>query len=386
MSSCVQVEQFVGERSKRAATPADTGCLLIDNSVPPTLDVIPTGERFDQRSVKPKDSFALAFDDCVNQVVLAGEVVIELRLARPGRAADFVEAHAGDTTFVDEIGGRLDDAPASVASFARRGNRFPSVGQGHDTSIAYLLDLTVHFSLVSEWTEQSIRPTEEANVAITNPLPSLQSQLDAISANIPDAIGSRIAAGAGDIAASGTARGLEVGVRAPGFALPDALGNPVTLPHLLSDGPVVVTFYRGEWCPYCNLQLRALQAALPEFRDLGASLVAISPQAPDHSLSLTEKHALDFPVLSDADQEVIRAYHVQFTLAGDLEDLQVNVWHNDPREQNANHTRALPVPATFVIDRDGIVRAAFISADWRVRVEPAEIATALRALIITPAS
>jgi peroxiredoxin len=226
---------------------------------------------------------------------------------------------------------------------------------------------------------------KEAQVATTNPLPSLQSQLDAISANIPDAIGARIAAGAGEVAASGVASGLEVGVRAPGFSLPDALGNTVTLDHLLSEGPVVVTFYRGEWCPYCNLQLRALQAALPEFRELGASLVAISPQTPDHSLSLTEKHELAFPVLSDATQEVIRAYHVQFTLAGDLEDLQVNVWHNDPREQNANHTRALPVPSTFVIDRDGIIRAAFASADWRVRVEPTEITTALRALHMTPA-
>jgi peroxiredoxin len=108
--------------------------------------------------------------------------------------------------------------------------------------------------------------------------------------------------------------------------------------------------------------------------------VAISPQAADHSLSLTEKHELSFPVLSDLDQEVIRAYKVQFTLAGDLEDLQVNVFHNDPADQNADHTRSLPVPATFVIDRDGIVRAAFVSADWRVRAEPADIEAALRSL------
>ena len=96
--------------------------------------------------------------------------------------------------------------------------------------------------------------------------------------------------------------------------------------------------------------------------------------------SLTEKHELTFPVLSDLDQEVIRAYRVQFTLSGDLEDLQVNVFQNDPASQNADHSRSLPVPATFVIDRDGIVRAAFVSADWRYRPEPADIIAALEAL------
>ena len=188
-------------------------------------------------------------------------------------------------------------------------------------------------------------------------VPTLQPQLDEITANIPDAIASRIEAGVGDIDASGVAPGLAIGDHAPNFALPDALGQSVTLTDLIQKGPVVVVFYRGEWCPYCNIQLRGLQAALPRFRELGASLVAISPQAPDHSLSLIEKHELAFPVLSDLDQEVIRAYKVQFALAGDLEDLQVNVFQNDPANQNADHSRSLPVPATFVIDCDGIVRA-----------------------------
>jgi peroxiredoxin len=217
-------------------------------------------------------------------------------------------------------------------------------------------------------------------MATTSPLEALQPQLDAMSSRSPEAVRARIAAGVNEIAASGTAHGLAVGAQAPDFTLPDALGKPVTLSDLLKDGPVVVTFYRGEWCPYCNLQMRALQTALPEFQELGASLVAISPQAPDHSLSLTEKHALTFAVLSDADQAVIRAYHLQFTLQGDLEDLQVNEWHNDPRGHNADHTADLPVPATFVIDQDGIVRWAFVSADWRVRAEPADIAAALRSL------
>jgi peroxiredoxin len=217
-------------------------------------------------------------------------------------------------------------------------------------------------------------------VPTTSPVRPLKDQLDEITVQIPEAIGSRIDAGVSEIEASGVAPGLGVGDQAPGFTLPDALGRPVCLGDLLAQGPVVVTFYRGEWCPYCNLQLRALQAALPRFRELGASLVAISPQAADHSLSLREKHDLAFPVLSDLDQEVIGAYRVQFTLAGDLEDLQVNVFQNDPRDQNADHSRSLPVPATFVIDRDGTVRWALVTADWRTRAEPADIVAALPAL------
>jgi peroxiredoxin len=208
----------------------------------------------------------------------------------------------------------------------------------------------------------------------------LQVELEQITATIPDQIGARIAAGVGEIEASGSAPGLAIGDQAPEFSLPDPLGRPVSLGRLLQRGPVVVTFYRGEWCPYCNLQLHALQQALPALRELGASLVAISPQAPDHSLSMAEKHQLEFPVLSDLDQAVIRAFKVQFTLSGDLEDLQVNVFHNDPGQQNADGSRSLPVPATFVIDREGTVRAAFVSADWRVRAEPADVLAAVAAV------
>jgi peroxiredoxin len=217
-------------------------------------------------------------------------------------------------------------------------------------------------------------------VPTSTPPPRLKEQLDQISAAIPEPVGSRIESGAREIKASGVAPGLAVGDRAPGFTLPDAVGRPVSLADLLADGPAVVTFYRGEWCPYCNLQVHALEAALPAIRELGASLVAISPQAADHSLSLTEKHALAFPVLSDLDQEVIRAYRVQFTLAGDLEDLLVHVFQNDPADQNADRSRSLPVPAVFVIDQRSTVSAAFVSADWRVRAEPADILAALQAL------
>jgi peroxiredoxin len=209
---------------------------------------------------------------------------------------------------------------------------------------------------------------------------ALATQLNEITTQIPTQIAGRIKTGVDEVTTSGVAPGLAIGDTAPDFTLSDAVGNQVALGDLLAKGPVVVTFYRGEWCPYCNLQLRALQQALPEIQAAGATLVAISPQAPDHGLTMTEKHDLAFPVLSDLDQSVSEAYEVRFDVTGELEDLQVNVFQNDPAVQNADGRRSLPVPSTFVIDRDGVVRFASVNADWRVRVEPADVIAALRAL------
>src|SRR5271155_5936327 len=111
---------------------------------------------------------------------------------------------------------------------------------------------------------------------------TLAAQLNEITAQIPAEIAGRIKTGVDEVTTSGVTPGLAVGDTAPTFTLSDAVGNQVALADLLAEGPVVVTFYRGEWCPYCNLQLRALQQALPEITSTGATLVAISPQAPDH--------------------------------------------------------------------------------------------------------
>ena len=209
---------------------------------------------------------------------------------------------------------------------------------------------------------------------------ALADQLNEITNSIPAEIAGRIKTGVDEVTASGVAPGLAVGDTAPTFTLGDAVGNQVALADLLAEGPVVVTFYRGEWCPYCNLQLRALQQALPDITAAGATMVAISPQAPDQAMTMTEKHELAFPVLSDLDQSVSESYKVRFDVTGELEDLQVNVFQNDPAVQNADGRRSLPIPSTFVIDRNGIVRFAEVDADWRVRVEPADVIAALKTL------
>jgi peroxiredoxin len=205
----------------------------------------------------------------------------------------------------------------------------------------------------------------------------LQQQLEQINAQIPDPIAERITTAIGEVDGSGVAPGLAPGEQAPEFSLPDAMERPVSLKERLSSGPVVLVFYRGEWCPYCNAYLRSLQAALPQITARGASLVAVSPQSADHSLSMAEKAQLGFDVLSDADQAVIRAYKVQFTAPADLQDVHVHVFDVDLPDHTANRSWQLPVPATFVIDRAGVVRAAHVSADYRTRMEPADIIAAL---------
>ena len=117
--------------------------------------------------------------------------------------------------------------------------------------------------------------------------------------------------------------GLGVGDQAPVFVLPDALGGPIDLSDRLSKGPVVLNFYRGGWCPYCNIELRAYQAALPRMNELGASLMAILPQAPDDALTTTEKNELSFDVLSHRGSSVAERFGIAFELSDKLQEIYV---------------------------------------------------------------
>ncbi|MEU3177257.1 peroxiredoxin-like family protein [Streptomyces albidoflavus] len=187
-----------------------------------------------------------------------------------------------------------------------------------------------------------------------------------------------------ELADSGQAdRALTVADKAPGFSLPSADGRTVALAALLADGPVVLTFYRGSWCPYCNIALRSLQQNLDGITARGARLVAVSPQTPDESLSLTEKHDLAFDVLSDIGSDTARQYGLAFDLPDDLAAVY-DGFGIDLQRVNAGHSRTLPLPATYVIDRDGAVRWAFVTTDYTTRAEPADILTALDALDRAP--
>ncbi len=210
---------------------------------------------------------------------------------------------------------------------------------------------------------------------------TLKSALDQFrlefTGKIPPEIAAAMTRADNELAASGiAAQALGAGAQAPDFTLTGARGETVTLSNLLRQGPVVVSFYRGGWCPYCNLELRALQAALPEIAARGATLVAISPELPDESLSTAEKYELAFPVLSDTGSRVAREWGIAFDLAEELRPIYARFGHTLP-DRNGGSEWVLPVPATFVIAPDGTVRLAFVDTDYRNRLEPAAVLAAL---------
>lgn len=138
----------------------------------------------------------------------------------------------------------------------------------------------------------------------------------------------------------------------------------------------MVTFYRGAWCPYCNLQLRAYQAILPQVTRLDATLVAISPQTPDASVEIVSKAGLTFPVLSDVGNHVARSYRLVFVLPEVLRPYTANL-----PQYNGDKSWELPLPGTFVVGRDGIIKLAYVHADYTKRLEPSDILAALESEI-----
>ena len=156
------------------------------------------------------------------------------------------------------------------------------------------------------------------------------------------------------------------------FTLPNAVGKEITLSDLLAQGAVVISFYRGGWCPYCNMELRALQTILPAIEAKGATLVAISPETPDKSLSTKEKNELSYEVLSDRDNILAKQLNLVFTLPESLRPIYANFGIDIPA-YNGNATFELPLPATYVVDPDGTIIYRFAHADYTQRLDPQEI-------------
>ena len=175
------------------------------------------------------------------------------------------------------------------------------------------------------------------------------------------------------------AQAVKVGEQAPGFALPGADGREITLGGLLEQGPVVLTFYRGSWCPYCNLQLSAYREILDELEQGGVRLVAVSPMTPDISLSFAEKLSLPFTVLSDPGAAVAERYGLVFTLEGASREVH-QAGGIDLPQLDGDKSWRLPAPATFIIDRDRTVRFASVHGDYRWRLEPSALLAAVREL------
>jgi peroxiredoxin len=175
-------------------------------------------------------------------------------------------------------------------------------------------------------------------------------------------------------------RALGEGDRAPNFRLSDTRGDSLELDALLRRGSVVLSFYRGQWCPYCNLELRAYQRLLPQLKALGANLVAISPQTPDNSASTAERNELSYPVLSDVGLHVARSYGLAFDLPPELVELYRRQWNNDLIKWNGEGGWSLPFPATYVIGQDARIALAHVDPDYRDRLEPEAVLARLRTL------
>jgi peroxiredoxin len=185
-----------------------------------------------------------------------------------------------------------------------------------------------------------------------------------------------------DLAQSGIADGwLQRGDRAPDFALHDATGGGlVESQDLRSRGPLVLCFYRGAWCPYCNLELREWQQHLAELTRLGASFVAISPQTPDASQALADRHALSYPVLADRGNAVARRFGLVFTVDERMRAVLEGFGVHLPA-YNGESTFELPVPATYLVGTDATIVGSWVEVDYRRRPEPAAVLARVRELV-----
>lgn len=194
---------------------------------------------------------------------------------------------------------------------------------------------------------------------------------------LPAAVAQTIDSGIAHAEAAGlVSHALRVGQTAPNFTLPDAAGQLQTLTSLLERGPVVLTFYRGNWCPYCNVQLRAYQQALPELASQGATLVAISPQTPDATSLTASAQELTFPVLSDVGNKVARQYGLAYRVGADVADTLRSVGI-DLAAHNGTEDDELPLTATFVINTDQTIIWAKVLANFKDRPDPATILAVL---------
>jgi peroxiredoxin len=220
---------------------------------------------------------------------------------------------------------------------------------------------------------------------------SLQDKLDAFKADFegnkaPPQVVAVMHRATADLIASGQAeRALKAGMKAPDFALPDAHGGTVRSAELLKKGPLVLTFYRGVWCPYCNMDLQAIEATANEIRALGASLVAISPQTAPSRRKSERENELSFPILSDHGNALANQFGLRYRLPDELIAVYKG-FGNDLAIGNGEDSWTLPMPARYVVGTDGTIDYAEVNADYTRRPDPSELLPVLRRLQVNAAA
>jgi peroxiredoxin len=174
-------------------------------------------------------------------------------------------------------------------------------------------------------------------------------------------------------------KALKVGEKFPSFCLNDSDNNSHSLDALLSHGPIIISFYRGGWCPYCVLELKALRDIIGKLPELNATLIAISPETSKHSTNTKAQNALNFIVLSDNDNMLAKQCNLVFKVPTDL-IAQYNHFGMDIKSHNGNEKFELPIPATYIIDQQRMIRFAFVEEDYISRAEPEQLLEVLQSM------
>ncbi len=243
-------------------------------------------------------------------------------------------------------------------------------------SALLLLGYSCNNDTVPKEEQQEVIKTEEVKPMDKPEKVSLKTQLDNKRTNFEqnaDPIKIKIyKEGLESVQESGIVENaLNVGDIAPNFTLNNALGEPVQLYDYLKKGKVILTWYRGGWCPYCNMTLAEMQKELPQFIANGANLIALTPELPDNSLKTSEKHDLQFEVLSDIGNVIGKEYGIVFKLTDDVAKAYESSF--GMTEYNGDDSAELPLGATYIIGQDGKILYAFLDADYRKRAEPSEL-------------
>jgi len=214
-------------------------------------------------------------------------------------------------------------------------------------------------------------------MALYEDIAALQQHM---AARIPDPVKAMMQEATADLAGSGlTEQALNTGDTMPDFELPELNGGHVHLADLLQKAPVVISFYRGGWCPYCNLEMQALQRSLPDIEQAGGQLIAIAPELPEHAGHTRDQGNLIFPLLHDRDNTLARACGLVFTLPDILRPVYEG-FGIDLQESQGNDSFELPVPATYIVRPDGVIAFAFVDVDYTRRSEPDSIVEILKTL------
>ena len=211
----------------------------------------------------------------------------------------------------------------------------------------------------------------------------LRAAIDAYNAQkmeqVPQEILQTMAQATADLQATGIEdRALRAGDPMPDFELPNQHGQRRRFSDYLKQSPVVLNVYRGGWCPYCNLEMKALHDALPQIQAQGALLVGLAPETPDRAAATAERHRIHIDILGDAGNRVAERLGLVFTLPEALRPMYQGLGIDIPA-YNGDDSFELPVPATYIVRPDGIVAHAFVNADYTQRMEPAEIVSHLEA-------